>query len=64
MRCDLVEIGLRSWMHLFAVDLYVVDRVTGETVMQKVQLFLCGDMLFQCEICGHQGCASTHPCLK
>ena len=44
--------------------LQMVDRESDETVVQKVQLFLCGDMLFQCEICGHQGCASTHPCLK
>ena len=35
-----------------------------QKLTRKVQLFLCGDMMFQTEICGHQGCASSNPCLK
>ena len=42
----------------------VKDRVTGEVRRRKVQLFLCGDMMYQCEAMGHQGCASTFPCLR
>ena len=58
----------RDWVSqleaLVRCGLEVEDKGSGEKVIMKVQLFLCGDMLFQCEVCGHQGCASTHPCLK